>query len=480
MLFNSIDFIIFYLIVVSLFFILPHRYRWILLLSASYIFYMAWKPAYILLIIFSTLVDYFCSLKMGSLNTKKEKKKYLLLSLFVNLGMLFLFKYFNFFSYTLDMLFNFVHIEYSPIYTSLLLPMGISFYTFQTLSYSIDVYRGKQEPEKHLGIFALYVSFFPQLVAGPIERSTRLIPQFYEVKKFDYYRAKEGLFLILLGYFKKIVIADRISVIVGTVFNDPYQFNSLQLLVATLLFAVQIYCDFSGYSSIAIGVAKIMGYDLMENFKTPYFAKTVKEFWRRWHISLSTWLSDYIYIPLGGSRVSKVRKYFNTFTTFFISGLWHGASWHFIIWGCIHGLYLIIGEITLPIRSRISSILYLDKLHVISIISKTLVTFVLVSFAWIFFVASSVSDAVYTSLSIISIDHYSILDIRSLLSLGLDIYDVGVAFISIVILFIYELIINIYKELRLYRTKWITYIIIILFVLGFRYANTNAFIYFQF
>lgn len=312
---------------------MPHRFRWIFLLGASYYFYMAWKPEYILLIILTTCVDYTLCILMGREKEKRKRKKYLYISLFVNLGLLFLFKYFNFFNGTLRDIFINFNIAYNVPDFSLLLPMGISFYTFQTMSYTIDVYKGRREPEKHLGIFALYISFFPQLVAGPIERSEKLLPQFREKHTFNYERVTDGLKRMLWGFFKKMVIADRLSILVKYVYgSNLYNLEGFPLLLGTLFFAFQIYCDFSGYSDIAIGAAKVMGFDLMENFNRPYFSKSISEFWKRWHISLSTWFKDYVYIPMGGNRVKVPRHYFNLFFTFLVSGLWHGTDWTFVAW----------------------------------------------------------------------------------------------------------------------------------------------------
>ncbi|HOJ12159.1 MAG TPA: MBOAT family O-acyltransferase, partial [Clostridiales bacterium] len=350
MLFNSLEFLIFYPIITILYFILPYRARWVLLLAGSYYFYMAWRPEYIILIMISTFVSYFTGIKIGQANNKSTKKKYLNLSLLINLGLLIVFKYFNFFNDSLRTLFTQLNLPYNVPGFNLLLPMGISFYTFQTLSYSIDVYRGTMKPETHFGIFALYVSFFPQLVARPIERADRLLPQFYNKNKFDYDRVTSGLKIMAWGFFKKVVVADRLGIAVSAIYNNPVKHNSIQFIIATLFFTFQIFCDFSGYSDIAIGSARIMGFELMENFKRPYFSKSVAEFWRRWHISLSSWFKDYLYIPLGGNRVSKARNYFNLFITFLASGLWHGANWTFVVWGALHGAYIVLGRMLAPVR----------------------------------------------------------------------------------------------------------------------------------
>ena len=395
MLFNSIEFLIFFVTAVTLYFFIPHRFRWLFLLLASYYFYMCWNPVYIVLILASTLIDYFAGLLMGKTGEKRKRRKYLILSLCSNLGLLFAFKYFNFFNGVFKALLDTINATHDISALHVLLPVGISFYTFQTLSYMFDVYRGQKEPEKHFGIFALYVSFFPQLVAGPIERSTRLLPQFHKKMKFDYERTTDGLLLMLWGFFKKIVIADRVAVMVDQVYNNVYDYQGLALIIATLLFAFQIYCDFSGYSDIAIGAARIMGFDLIINFRTPYYARSISEFWKRWHISLTSWFKDYLYISLGGNRVTKWRWYYNIMIVFIISGLWHGANWTFIIWGALNGFYLLFSIWTTGLRERVARSLNLDKMPGLHKLIKISITFTLVCFAWIFFRANNLSEAYY-------------------------------------------------------------------------------------
>jgi len=393
MLFNSLPFIIFFPLIVALYFALPHRWRWALLLAASYYFYMCWKVEYVLLIFASTIVDYWVAIKMASIVEKSRKKIYLGISLFVNLGLLFSFKYFNFVNDNLREAFDQFNIFYDVPAFDVLLPVGISFYTFQTLSYTIDVYRGEREPEKHLGIFALFVSFFPQLVAGPIERSRRLLPQFRKVIVFDYARVADGMRLVLWGFFKKIVIADRLAAFVDIVYNNPGDYYGLTVVIGTVFFAFQIYCDFSGYSDIAIGTARIMGFDLMQNFNRPYFSKSISEFWRRWHISLSTWFKDYVYISLGGNRVVKWRWYYNLFITFLLSGFWHGANWTFLAWGAIHGVYLVAAILTDAIQQRFYSATGMNSSPQIKKLFDVSFIFTLVCLAWVFFRANNIGDA---------------------------------------------------------------------------------------
>jgi D-alanyl-lipoteichoic acid acyltransferase DltB (MBOAT superfamily) len=308
---------------------------------------------------------------------------------------LFLFKYFNFFNDSLKTVFERFNIFYGIPALKFLLPVGISFYTFKNLSYAIDVYRNDEEPEKHLGFFALYVAFFPQLLAGPIERATRFLPQLYKKFDFNYQRVTKGLRLMIWGFFQKMVIADNLALLVDPIYNHPNHYQGLPLFLATLFFAFQIYCDFSGYSDIAIGAAEIMGFKTMENFSHPYFSKSISEFWRRWHISLSTWFRDYLYIPMGGNRVSLLRWYLNLFIVMTICGFWHGANWTFLIWGGLHGFYLVSSILTRNFRTHLTRMIGLDRVPRLHICLRGLITFFLVSFAWIFFRANTISDAFY-------------------------------------------------------------------------------------
>jgi len=395
MLFNSMRFLFFFAIVMGMYFGIPYRFRWILLLGASYYFYISWKPAYVILIIITTLVTYYAGIRMGKIATKSKRKTVLILSLFFNLGFLFVFKYYNFFNNSLRVLFQHYNLFYGSPALKVLLPIGISFYIFKNLSYAIDVYRGDQSPEKHLGYYAVYVAFFPQLLAGPIERAKRFLPQMFEKFDFDYWRVTDGLKLMLWGLFQKMVIADNLAPLVDSVYNDPTHHSGVGLLLGTLFFAFQIYCDFAGYSDIAIGAAKVMGFTTMDNFNRPYFSKSIPEFWRRWHISLSTWFRDYLYIPMGGNRVSIPRWYFNLFIVLLICGLWHGANWTFVVWGGLHGLYLVISVFTRNIREKIDKAMGLDRIPRLYSYFKVTVTFSLVCFAWIFFRANNIPDAIY-------------------------------------------------------------------------------------
>jgi D-alanyl-lipoteichoic acid acyltransferase DltB (MBOAT superfamily) len=404
MLFNSFQFAVFFCIVATLYFTIPQRFRWVMLLAASYYFYMCWKVLYIFLIIGSTLICYFTALQMAKQPDQKRKKPYLWICLTANLGILFFYKYFNFFSQSANDIFKAWNILYSAPIFDVLLPVGISFYTFQALSYMIDVYNNRVQAERHLGIFALYVAFWPQLVAGPIERTHHLLPQFRTPHRFDYQRVTDGLRLMLWGLFKKVVIADHLATYVNQVYNHVDQYQGMPLIIATAFFSVQIYCDFSGYTDIARGAARIMGYDLMENFNRPYFSNSVREFWQRWHISLSTWFRDYVYIPLGGSRVAKWRWHYNLLLTFLLSGLWHGANWTFIIWGALHGCYLILENLTGTFQKKIAGRLFPDKRSYGNRLVQISMTLGLVGFAWIFFRANTVADAFSVAGKIFLID----------------------------------------------------------------------------
>lgn len=424
---------------------------------------------------------------MGKATNKAKRKKYLYLSLIGNLGLLFVFKYFNFFNDTIGATFDYFNILYNAPVSDLLLPIGISFYTFQTLSYSIDVYQGRKSPEKHLGIFALYVSFFPQLVAGPIERSTHLLPQFKLNHKFSYQNAADGLKLMIWGFFKKLVIADRLAILVDHVYNNPYEHNGLSLIIATIFFAFQIYCDFSGYSDIAIGAARVMGFELMNNFNRPYFSKSIAEFWKRWHISLSTWFRDYVYIPLGGNRVIKWRWYYNLLITFLVSGLWHGANWTFVIWGALHGFYLVFSIISKNIRSDINKIIGLDKKRNLLKTSQVILTFFLVCFAWIFFRANNINEAVYIIKNMfIGLENsFSVEGLKAILNLGLTLTGFSIAICSILFLVIVHFIQRKNSILELLSKKpvwvrWTVYNFIIILILIFGLFTEQSFIYFQF
>ncbi|MEM7040393.1 MAG: MBOAT family O-acyltransferase, partial [Bacteroidota bacterium] len=354
---------------------------------------MCWRWEYIVLIIGSTITDYYVAQEIHRSDEKRRRKMLLFLSIGVNLGLLFAFKYFNFFADSVGWLMHQANMDYMIPTLDVVLPVGISFYTFQTLSYTIDVYYGRTKPETHFGIFALFVSFWPQLVAGPIERSNRLLPQFRMHFDFDYARTIWGLNRMAYGFFKKVVVADRLSIYVNEVFGNIDEFTTIPILIASVFFAFQIYCDFSGYTDIAIGCAAIMGFTLMENFDRPYLSRSIGEFWKRWHISLSSWFRDYVYIPLGGNRTVKWRWYYNLFITFLVSGLWHGANWTYVVWGALHGFYLVSSRMSVGVRKKIADTLRLDRFPRMVALHEVLLTFVLVVIGWIFFRAENMADA---------------------------------------------------------------------------------------
>lgn len=392
MLFNSLEFLVFFPIVTILYFLLPQRNRTLMLLIASCVFYMSFIPAYILILFLTIVIDYFAGMWIER-TVGRTRKQILIVSIVSTCLVLFVFKYFNFFNDTFASIAAAFGIEYTFAGLGIILPIGLSFHTFQSLSYVIEVYYNRQKPERDFLTYSLYVMFYPQLVAGPIERPQNLLHQFWEDHKFDYDRVVRGLQLMGLGFFKKVVIADRLAPMVNMVYNDPEGHNGIQAIVATIMFAYQIYCDFSGYSDIAIGAAQVMGFKLMTNFKRPYYSRSISEFWKRWHISLSTWFRDYVYIPLGGNRVAIPRWYFNLFITFLISGLWHGANWTYVIWGAMHGTYLILAIPTQKFRDGVKRALGISKVKWLNTAIQIVIVFILADFAWIFFRANSVSDA---------------------------------------------------------------------------------------
>ncbi|MCR4739198.1 MAG: MBOAT family protein [Lachnospiraceae bacterium] len=425
MLFNSLEFIIFLPAVLLIYFILPEKIRYIWLLISSYYFYMCWNAEYAVLIFVSTLVTYICGVMLERSGDGRDKparyrKICLAISVTINLLILFFFKYFGFALGIAKGLLGFLHIELHINEFDILLPVGISFYIFQALGYTIDVYRGETKAEKNFLKYALFVSFFPQLVAGPIERSKNLLKQLFVPHAFSFERFLEGLYLMLWGYFLKLVIADRIAIYVDAVFDDIVTYRGCFLAVAVILFAVQIYCDFAGYSVIAKGAALCFGIELMDNFDAPYLSESVAEFWRRWHISLTSWFRDYLYIPLGGNRKGRFRQYLNIMIVFLLSGLWHGASFNYVAWGGINGLYQVIGTLTLNMRKKISGLLKLDRESMGFKISRMAGTFFLVDLSWIFFRAGGLKRAFVIIKSIFTADNPWVLFDGSLYNFSLD------------------------------------------------------------
>lgn len=486
MLFNSIEFVFFFFpLVTGIYFALPHRYRWFWLLLASCCFYMAFVPVYILILGFTIVVDYAAGIYIEKAEGAK-RKRLLMISIIANVGVLAFFKYYNFLNDNLTGLLGLFH-GHNPIpRLEILLPIGLSFHTFQAMSYTIEVYRGNQKAEKHFGLYALYVMFYPQLVAGPIERPQNILHQFRERKVFDHAKAVEGLQMMIWGLFKKIVIADRLGIYVNEVYSHPGNYYGIPVLLAMFFFAIQVYCDFSGYSNIAIGAARVMGFDLMTNFNLPFSASSVTEFWRRWHISLSTWFNDYLYTPFVINR-----RHWGNFAivaglmlTFLVSGLWHGASWTFVVFGALHGIVVIYELYTKKIRKTIAAKFPAFLYKWIC----TLVTFGFVVLTMVFFRAKSFHDAV-------TVFRHSLPRCMPLHTISAP-FGYGDAFyngtellISFFVIMIMVVVQRFEKKATLaqslYKTKapvrWILYycFVLMIILLG-NYSNRAEFIYFQF
>lgn len=498
MLFNSLQFLIFFPIVTLIYFAVPDKVKYIWLLICSYYFYMCWNAKYALLLLFSTLVTYICGLMIERIkgqnynNRKKKTLKQFVVScgFTLNLIVLFFYKYFNFALETLAHGIRLFNIELNIPTFDIILPVGISFFTFQALSYIVDVYRDEVYAERNFFRYALFVSFFPQLVAGPIERSKNLLKQLAVPQKFDFESARDGFALMLWGFFLKIVLADRIAIFVDKVYGNYYEFNGWYIIVATILFAVQIYCDFAGYSTIAVGAAKIMGIHLMENFDAPYLSTSVAEFWRKWHISLTSWFKDYLYIPLGGSRKGKLRKYINKLIVFLVSGLWHGANVSFVVWGGLNGLYQIIGEELQPYKKKVLKKINLNEDNKVYRLSQMVITFVLVDFAWIFFRAEGFKSALQIIKQMLTTYNFSILFDGSLFGCGLNRKNFWFMILCIILLFIVDNCkrkgikireVMLCKKFPFRCVFWVVSICVILIfgIWGPAYDAAN-FIYFQF
>lgn len=489
MLFNSLHYLVFFPVVVTLHFILPHRWRWLLLLLSSYYFYMSWKAEYALLLLLSTGVAYAAGRALETAETAIARKAILWGSVSFLLGVLFTFKYFNFSAATLRYLAGKFDFSVDVPLINVLLPIGISFYTFQKISYVVDVYHREVKPERHFGIFAVYSCFFPQLVAGPIERAQHLLHQFYERHEFNSERTVSGLRLILWGLFKKIVVADRLALLIQAVYNDPTHYTGLPLTVATFFFAFQIYCDFSGYTDIAIGSAKVLGFELTANFRQPYFSQSIPEFWRRWHISLSSWFRQYVYIPLGGNRVGKTRWYYNIFITFLVSGLWHGANWTFAIWGALHGVYMILDAFLAPLRQSLTSRITSSTGRLALASTNILITFCLVTIAWIPFRANTLDDTLFIVSHLFSgAGSWFDLSVQyiNFRGAGIDLTEMLYSLLSIGIVITYDIIdARSGFEFKLCSKprplRWTVYYAFLLTILFFApYNQAKNFIYFQF
>ena len=493
--FTSLNFLIFFLGVSTIYFIIPHKIRWFWLLFCSYVFYMSADPKYAILIATSTIIVYLSGLLIESANKMSNKKRatqlkkfWVLISFSSNLGILFLFKYYNFFNDSLMRILNMFSVQFHMPSFKYLLPLGISFYTLQALSYTIDVYRKDVACEKNLGKFALFVSFFPQVVAGPIEKSKNMLPQFNQKHIFDYDRVKNGLLLMLWGAFVKLVVADRLAILVNTVYSNPNNYKGFTILIATLFFTFQIYLDFMSYSNIARGAAQVLGFNITNNFNQPYLSRSIKEFWSRWHISLTSWFKDYLYFPLGGNRRGKLRNYSNIMIVFLVSGLWHGATFNFIVWGALHGFYQIAGYLLKPFKLNFIKTFKI-KTEVFSFkLFQIIITFMLVNFAWIFFKASSFSSAITIIKNSFYFNPWILLN-GSIFKLGLDSKDFLIAIVGIVLVIIVDLMqrkislrIQLSKQNIMFR--WATYIVAVVVILVFgMYGpgySLQQFIYAQF
>lgn len=462
MLFNSLQFLVFFAFVLSMYYALPHRGRWILLLLASCYFYMVFVPAYVLILFAVILVDYIAAFLIDR-NSGRKRKFFLGLSLAANLGILFYFKYYNFFLENTSLLLNTFGIQNPMPFIEVILPIGLSFHTFQAMSYTIEVYRGNQKPEKHLGIYALYVLFFPQLVAGPIERPQNLLHQLCEKIFFQNGNLRKGLLLMAWGFFKKAVIADRLAEVVDPAFNTWWTQSASSMWLAVVFYSIQIYCDFSGYSDIAIGAAKCMGINLMENFKNPYLSFSLTEFWRRWHISLSTWFKDYVYIPLGGSKVSTAKFCRNILIVFLLSGLWHGARHTFLVWALIHAVLLIAEHLFFKHK---------EPQTVFSVVLRWLYVFVATSLAWVFFRSQNMTQAWGILKKLALYDESS-------LQIGFNLIELIFCFILILVLLTQEKNMKQFatqRSGRYYAVLWT--LVLVCYVFGI--YNYKQFIYFQF
>ena len=498
--FNSLNFMIFFPIVLAVYYIIPAKCRKIWLLVASYYFYMSWNPIYVVLIAGSTLVTYICGLLLDKcLTAEKERRRFckrciLLVCCVINLGILGIFKYGNFVMESINAVLQFFHLQASVHHFDLLLPVGISFYTFQALGYIFDVYSEKTAAEKDLVQYALFVSFFPQLVAGPIERSGNLLRQIRNIGSLKLWNAKRvtsGAILMTWGFFMKMVITDRVALLVNTVFDSYRLYGSTELILAALGFALQIYCDFGSYSMIAIGSAKIMGLELMENFNAPYFARNIRDFWSRWHISLSTWFKDYLYVPLGGNRKGRKRRAANIMIVFLVSGLWHGADWSFVVWGGIHGFYQIAADWLKPYKDKAIEKLRVNTSCFSWKLLQVMTTFALVVFAWIFFRADSIGDACCFITRIFTRPTPWLLFNGGIYTLGLDRAEMNILVVSLLLLTAVDYV-RYQKKMTIDRFlmkqnlwfEWTVMIGIVLMIFAFgEYGpayDAQQFIYFQF
>ncbi|MBR4185722.1 MAG: MBOAT family protein [Clostridia bacterium] len=478
MLFNSIEFLLFFPLVAALYFLLPYRVRKYFLLAASCWFYMSFIPKYMLILLFTTVVDYTGARLIEHFRErKKSRTTVFVIGLACNVGLLVWFKYLGVIGDTINFFGHMLSLK-TVVFPEVVLPIGISFHTFQSMGYFIDTYTGKQHAERNFFDFALFLMFFPQLVAGPIERFSSLMPQLKARHDLKAENLSLGGRKMLWGMFKKVVVADNLALFADAVFDSPGKFGGAGILIGVLCFTVQIYCDFSGYSDIAVGCAKILDIDLMKNFDTPYFSRSVPEFWRRWHISLSTWFRDYVYIPLGGNRVSKPRWIFNQLVTFTISGVWHGAGYTYVLWGFLNGVYICVSRFVGPLKDKIASVTRLDRVPVLRGLIQNIVTFALIAFSWIFFRANSIPDAFLT---IGRLFGKTAMDFSAI-----PVLRVHVAIFAVVLLFAAEFLMNYGKKItgvyfRMpHPVRVVTYALLVAVIVLFGAYDNKAFIYFQF
>lgn len=479
MLFNSLEFALFFPIVCLLYFTVLRRWQTELLLVSSCVFYMAFVPVYILILGLTIVIDYVAGIYLEKV-TGRSRFAILLVSIIATCLVLFVFKYFAFVTGSFVGVAGFLGWQFHNPTLNIILPIGLSFHTFQSLSYVVEVYRGHQKAERNFVVYATYVMFFPQLVAGPIERPQNLLHQFHGQHTFDYERISSGLKRMAWGFFKKLVVADRLALYVNDVYVAPQGHNGLQLTIATVFFAYQIYCDFSGYSDIAIGSARVLGFKLMENFDTPYFSRSIGEFWRRWHISLSTWFRDYLFVPLGGSRVGPIKRIRNILITFGVSGLWHGAAWTYVVWGLLNGVYLVFGWLTQPFRSRAYQAIGLSESSWGRRLSMMFFTFLLTCVAWIVFRAHTLPDAWYIlshlgsqwDFSVIKTQHFHLKHFPPAIA----------AIITLELIQIFNPEFSLSRRLAECPTlvRWPAYVSFIFGIILFGVYRSSQFIYFQF
>lgn len=487
MLFNSLYFLIFFLGVCIFYYATPHKYKWLMMLVASIGFYMCFNPLHIIILLVIAGISYLTGLGVYKNDKKNAKKIMLGAGVALSFSFLVFGKYADFFMQNVYMFLDMIKIPYSARNVNFILPVGISFFSFKAVSYIIDVYRGKII-EKNFFKYLLYISFFPQIASGPIDRSTNLIPQFSEEHKFDPKTVERGLCLMLVGFFKKMVVADNISVVVSKVFSDTEMYSPMVLFGVACMYSLQIFCDFSGYSDIAIGCTKVLGINTSKNFDNPYFAKSIAEFWRKWHISLSSWFKDYLYIPLGGNRKGNTRKYVNLMIVFLVSGLWHGSSWNFIFWGFLHGAYQIIGALTAKIRSKICRIIHIEQNKKLHNLIKTIITFILVTIAWIFFRAESIHDG-FKYIKCMLFNNFDSMNLEAVISSVKVLFQYKTTLISFVVSvasFVPFIIFDYKKDFckfmteRKTITKMIFFAVFISFIVIFASTDVADFIYIRF